>query len=451
MGRGRQLLEQGLDHQRAGRAEAAIAAYQEALRRDDGLIAAHVNLGVLLLRQRRDPEAAEACFRRALRVQPTLADAHANLGNALMGQGRFAEAEAAYRQAITSAPARRVDFLPNLGNALLRQGCFAAAEGCFREVLQVTPGAVDVVHNLALLLLVQGRYAEGWPLWEARFHEKPRALSPQRFTAPRWRGEPMAGETLLVWGEQGYGDLIQFVRYFPLLRATLPATRLLYPCPSALTRLLTPLARDAGVTLLDHEPVTGCDRHIPLLSLPGLLGTRLETIPATPYLAADPALAAIWRQRLRDGIKVGLVWRGNPTFKQDRLRSLPSPALLAPLFALPGLRFFTLVKSLQAGETAFFAAFPQVEHLDEALGDFAETAGVVACLDLVISVDTAVAHLAGAMGKPVWLLNRYDSDWRWFWDREDSPWYPSLRLFRQQAPGDWDGVMVRVREALASR
>jgi hypothetical protein len=266
----------------------------------------------------------------------------------------------------------------------------------------------------------------------------------QHFTQPQWLGEPAEGRTLLIRPEGGFGDTLQFCRYAPLA-ATLGWTVYLEVQPE-LARLLRDLPGVAGV-IASGAPRPAFDMVCPMLSLPRAFGTRLDTIPSSRhYLQADPAETSAWGQRLRaygSAPRVGVLWAGNPRLHEpahaalDRRRSMPV-AGLAPILALPEYRFFSLQKDVRAS-----ADLPLIDLMSE-VEDFADTAALIANLDLVIAVDSAVAHLAAAMGKPVWLLDRFDSCWRWLEDRQDSPWYPSLRIYRQHSPGDWDQVVARV-------
>jgi hypothetical protein len=264
---------------------------------------------------------------------------------------------------------------------------------------------------------------------------------------PRWNGEPLAGRSVFIWCEQGFGDSIQFVRYIKKIKQNGAET--FFECPPKLQRLLL-----RGVEGADHivtsDQNVGCDYHVPLLSLPGIFSTTLESIPADiPYLYPDQASSSHWKERLApdQGFRAGLVWAGNPDHKNDLLRSLPLTTY-APLATLPRVSLY----SLQKGPAATQAKSPPsglrlADYTDE-LEDFADTAALIMNLDLVITVDTSVAHLAGALGRPVWTLLHADPDWRWLLNREDSPWYPTMRLFRQPVLGDWDPVIRRVAAEL---
>jgi tetratricopeptide (TPR) repeat protein len=366
-------------------------------------------MGATLARLRRF-EDAEALHRRAIALKPDFADAHYNLGVALQDQGRIEEGLASYEKAIALKP----DF-------------------------------VDAHWNHAYLLLALGRYAEGWREHEWRWRRKEQP--PRSYPQPLWRGEPLDGRTILLHAEQGMGDTVQFMRYVPLVATR--GGRVLLQVPGPLFALAKAAFGDRVQVLADGDVLPAFDLHSPLLSLPLAFGTTLETIPAqVPYATADAATAARWRTRLGDakGLKVGLVWAGNPQHKNDRNRSIALDRL-APLFGAAGVRWF----SLQVGERkADLARLPAgtIADLSDGLTDFAETAAAIANLDLLIAADTAAAHVAGALAKPVWVLLPFVPDWRWLVGRDDAPYYPTARLFRQPARDDWESVALRVRRAL---
>lgn len=395
---------------------------------------------------------AEALCRAALKIAPDHVAAHTNLGNALHGQGRHAAAADSFRAALARAPGAG-DPLAGLGLSLQALGQTDAAIAAFLSGVAAMP-ACPVAHvNLAHGLLTAGRFAEGWTEleWRSAAPERRKAVLPG---AP-WRGEPLYGRRMLVQEEGGYGDILQFARYVPMilqrggqvvLRAHRPLLRLLDGLP--------------GVEVTDvAAPLPPYDLCCPILSLPRLFTSGLDTIPPPLPLRADPDQVATWRARIAAARQtmaphhvVGLVWAGAPRpddpaqAAMDRRRSMPLGAL-APLAGLPNV---TLV-SLQSGAAAAqlsSANLPVFDAMD-AIADFADTAALTAACDLVISVDTAMLHLAGSLGRPVWLLDRYDGCWRWMKGREDSPWYPTLRIFRQATPGDWDGVVARVVAELA--
>jgi tetratricopeptide (TPR) repeat protein len=433
-----------------GRPAEAEVSYRAALNLRPDVAEDHHGLG-FALRALGRPAEAEACHRTALRLTPDFLDAHNNLGNALLDQGRTAEAEASFRAALDRHP----DF-PEAQNGLgivhFASGRPAEAEPIFRAAVALRPDFADAHLNLGFALLAQGKMAEGWAEHEWRWKAKPLAQAARKFAAPQWQGEEIGERTILLHAEQGFGDTLQFCRYAPLVAA---GARTVLEVQAPLVRLLSRLPGVAQA-IARGEPLPAFDLHSPLLSLPKAFNTTLETIPADiPYLAADPVLAAHWRERLAplEGLRVGLVWAGGQRASKpalaavDRRRSI-ALAALAPLGGVRGVSFV----SLQKGDPAAQAAHPPpglvLHDWTDEIEDFADTAALIDGLDLVITVDTAVAHLAGAMGKPVWLLNRFDGCWRWLLDREDSPWYPQLRLFRQPVPGDWARVLGDAAAAL---
>ncbi|MFO1152568.1 MAG: tetratricopeptide repeat protein [Rhodospirillales bacterium] len=441
-------------------AEALVAA-ERAVTMAPELAAARLALGNARLAGG-DEQGAIAAYEAALAADPDSAEALNNLGSTLQRAGRLDAAEAALRQAIGLRPGHPGQ-LANLGLVLRDQGRFDEAAACYDRALAADPQHATTRANRATLLLQQGRFAEGWAEYEWRWRAPGFTSSPRRFASPAWNGADPAGRTLLLHAEQGLGSAIQFVRYAPLVAGR--GARVIVECPPPLVRLFRASLVEAGGAVAGGvarviprgEPLPPFDAQAPLMSLPHLCRTTLATVPASiPYLRADPTAAAYWRQRLTAAagsaaLRVGLAWAGNPAHANDHNRSLPAAAaaLLAPLLALPGVRFV----SLQVGDAAAMAtatdlaALGLIERTDE-LHDFADTAALVSALDLVIAVDTAVAHLAGALGRPVWLLTPPIPEWRWLLDRDDSPWYPSMRLFRQSTAGDWAGVIARVGSSL---
>jgi hypothetical protein len=317
---------------------------------------------------------------------------------------------------------------------------------CQRKAIALEPDSPEPHNNLAHALLSSGELAEGFGEFEWRW--KSAGFEARReFPQPVWNGKDHAG-TVLLTTEQGYGDTIQFIRYAPLVADR--CGRVLLQCHRELISLVEGVPGLAQVIPLSAK-LPAFDAHCTLLSLPHIFATTLATIPATvPYLKADPASAAAWAAKLPDDrrLKIGLAWAGNPLHKNDRNRSLPLAAL-APLAAVPGAVFF----SLQKGAPGEQAKTPPdgmeiIDYMDD-VRDFADAAALIANLDLVISVDTVIVHIAGAMAKPVWTLLPFSPDWRWMLDRSDSPWYPTMRLFRQPAIGDWASVMQSVAAELA--
>ncbi len=430
-----------------GQRETAVARYREALAAAPDQAEALANL-CAVLQEIGDLDGAVAAGEAALQRAPGFAAAAANLGNAKLTLGDFAGAERAYRQALAS----RADFpaaWSNLGAALRDQGRLAEAELACRAALELAPQSAAAHYNLALVLLTAGRYREGWAEHEWRWRTG--TMPARDFAYPPWCGESLAGRRILLHAEQGLGDTLQFVRYVPLVAAM--GAEVVLEVQAPLKRLL---ARIPGVAAIHAcgETLPACDYHAALMSLPHRLGTEIATIPARlPYLPAPEPVPPESARTAASGLRVGLVWAGDPRPGEprahfaDRRRSLPLAAF-APFAGIAGIRFVSLQKGAAAAETP-----PPGLALEVALAaarDFADTAAVVMGLDLVISVDTSVAHLAAGLGKPVWLLSRYDQCWRWLSGRDDSPWYPTLRLYRQAAPGAWPELIRRMAADLAA-
>jgi len=431
----------GLSLMALGRCAEAEAAHRQAVRLEPGLAAAHNNLGNALKALGRSAE-AETSYRRALDLLPGFAAAHNNLGAALADLDRLDEAERCYRAALRSDPAYP-EAHNNLANAARGQGRWQESIAHCRQALALAPDYAEAHYNLAWSLLLTGGYAEGWREFEWRWRLDAGAGA-RSFAVPRWQGEPLGDRVLLLHAEQGAGDTLMFCRY-AAIAARLGCVILEAPAP--LVGLLSGLPGLLGVYPTGSD-LPAFDLHCPLLSLPLAFGTELASIPAeVPYLSADPERVAEWRLRLLSvtGRRVGLVWAGNPAQRDDRRRSIRL-ASLAPLADLPDLTFV----SLQKGWSGTAPAGMRLLDWTDELQDYADTAALVEALDLVISVDTGVAHLAGALGRPVWLMNRFDPYFAWLVERTDSPWYPTLRQFRQAAPGQWAAVIESVRDALAA-
>jgi tetratricopeptide (TPR) repeat protein len=438
----------GITLKARGKPEEAEACYRRALTLTPNYAEAHNNLGLVLLEQDK-PEEALASFGKAAALKPDYAEAHGDLGLALKTLGRLDEAVTSFRRALALKP-DLAETHSNLGNIFQEQGKVDEAVTSFRRALTKKPDYAEVHNNLAMSLLAWGEMAEGWQEYEWRWHAESLRMAPRNFVQPQWRGESAEGKTLLIHAEQGLGDSVQFCRYASLAAAR--GLRVTLEAPPPLVRLLQSLS---GVDLVveSGKPLPPFDLHCPMLSLPLALNTTLTTIPqAASYLRADGPQSATWQRRLAawPGHRIGLAWAGNARIHSspqlaavDRRRSI-APDRLLPLTELAGVTFFSLQKEGPKAPDGL-----KLTDFMEEMRDFADTAALIANLDLVISVDTAVAHLAAALGKPVWLLDRYDPCWRWLRNREDSPWYPSLRLFRQTRAGDWQAVIERVRTELS--
>ncbi len=449
--------------ERLDRRDEALASYGRAIAAAPGLIQAHYNRGNLLLALDRPAEAI-ASFDAALALVPGHAAAACNRATALRALGRLDAALAGYEQALADEP-RMVQAMVNRASLLAMHGHHQAALEGYAQAKDVYADNADVHWNEALCRLASGDFAGGWRAHEWRWQTAALRAGHRVYPQPLWLGEtPLVGRTILLHAEQGFGDVLQFCRYAPLVAASAAqdATQggaqqanVILEVPATLARLIRSMPGPQRVVASTAAP-PAFDLHCPLLSLPLALGTTLETIPATvPYLFADPDQARAWRIRLAAlaGLRVGLVWAGNPrtadpaTTAIDRRRSMPL-SRLAPLGAVPGVSFVSLQKGSRAAEAKVPPPGLVLHDWTDELWDFADTAALVDGLDLVISVDTSVVHLAGALGKPVWVLNRYDACWRWLHGRTDSPWYPTARLFRQPGFGDWDSVIEEVVAAL---
>jgi tetratricopeptide (TPR) repeat protein len=443
------LFAQAVQLMSDGEAAGAEIAFRNTLQLAPQLMEAHVNLGLLLC-QRASFDEAEHHYRAAIALAPQRIEALIHFGAMLAGQKRFTEAEIVYRQAL-AIDAQSAEALSNLGVLLACVKREGEAEECYRSALAIAPDYRNAHFNLAYLLLRQGRFEEGWAAFESRDWY---ARLENHFAFPRWQGQELKGKTLMIGFEGGHGDLIQFCRYASMAKE-LGAVGIAIVCQPALKALFTRLAGvDEVIALDEYVPVLGWDYWTPALSFPLILRTRLDSIPADlPYLHADRIkiarfahLTAVDRRQLR----IGLAWKGNPRFENDSDRSLASLDMLAPLGEIRDARFFSLQKGPGEDEARRPGQSLAITDLSPHIGDFDDTAALIMNLDLVISVDTAVAHLAGALGKPCWvLLPAYKTDWRWLTERDDTPWYPhTMRLFRQTEAGDWTGVIAAVSAAL---
>jgi Flp pilus assembly protein TadD len=435
-----------------GKTELVEAQYRACLALTPNDLGLRYGLATFL-RERGKGDAAVLVLAPALTCHPENAEAHNQMGSALGEAGRFAEAAASFRRAVALDPGQAA-FWANLGMMLKVEGDFDASLEAYGKALSLAPDNRQIRVNRAVARLHAGRFAEAWQDEDWVLAEPGRTgLPPESLLPPLCRLPDLAGRTVLLVQEEGLGDTLQFLRYLPLLAER--GARVVVAVPPVLARLLRTVPGVAEVPDGD-APVPRFDFHCSFNALPRAFETTLETIPCdVPYLAADPVLVREWATRLPGGgaLRVGLCWAGQARpwltgfVGLDQRRSTHL-ATLAPLAAIPGVRFFSLQKG-PAAQEAHTAPFDLLDVMDE-VGDFADTAAIVANLDLVISVDTSVVHLAGAMGKPVLLLDRYDNCWRWLNGREDSPWYPTLRIFRQQRSGDWAPVIARVASALAA-
>ena len=441
------LFTQGNQAMAEGDVARAEHCFLTALEQAPDAAELHANLA-FLYDLRGDKVQAEACYQRAIACNPHLAQIHLNLGTLLVEQRRLQEAERAFTHAILLEPGIPGGW-SNLGGLYSGMKRDAEAELCCRQALLRDAQHAKASFNLAYVLLRQGRFEEGWQRLEARDWYAPLQ---EYLACPRWRGESLVGQSILIGYEAGHGDMIQFARFAAVLKAR-GAARITLLCHPALKTLMSTLDLvDEILAFNEAVPHAAWDCWTPAISIPLYCGMRLDTIPATlPYLHAEPERVAQWQASLpTQGLRVGLVWKGNPKFENDADRSLQGLHVLAPLAQVAGVSFISLQKGQGEGDALNPLAGFDILPLGPQLADFADTAAVIAQLDLVISVDTAVAHLAGALNKPCWLLlPHYKTDWRWLEGRTDSPWYPGcMRLFRQSSRENWDEVVEAVVVAL---
>lgn len=431
---------------RRGRHLEALADYDRALQfQPDNPEALH-NRGNCLKELKRLDEAL-ASYDRAVALRPDHAEALNSRGTCLRELGRVDEAMAGYDRALALRP-DYAEALSNRGNCLKELKRLAEALADYERAIALRPDFAEAHYGQALCRLLLGDFDRGWTEHEWRWGTDQFRGTQRNFRQPLWRGEDIGGKTILLHGEQGLGDTIQFCRYVPLIRAR--GAQVILEVARPLQTLMAGLA-GARQIIAKGEPLPDFDWHCPLLSLPLAFGTRLKTIPAaTPYLHASAVAAKHWFEQLGRTKRplVGLAWSGNPRLKNDRNRSIALRELLPLLDS--GATFVSLQKDVREADAAVLRERGDLQHFGDRLTDFSDTAALISCLDLVISVDTSVAHLAGAMAMPTWILLPHVPDWRWLLDRGDSPWYPSARLFRQDRTRQWDGVIGRLKDALVS-
>ena len=443
----RETLAIAVEHHQAGQLERAEEIYRQALESDPHCADALHLLGVLAHQTGNDEMAADY-IRQAIVLNPFNAAFHGNLGITYRALGQLDAAAASYRQAL-GINSEYAEAYNNLGNVLRDLGQLDEAEASCRRALQIDPDYAEAHWNHSLLSLLAGDFEDGWAEYEWRWATE--QYTPRPFHQPLWDGRPLNGQTILIHAEQGFGDTLQFIRYARLIKGRRGVV--IAECQRPLARLLES-CRDIDRLVALGDDLPTFDVHAPLLSLPRIFKTSLDTVPAeVPYIFAEEALVRRWRAKLArlDGVKIGISWQGSPEYSADRHRSFPL-ACFAPLARLPGVRLISLQKGLGSEQLSELGGrFPVVDpgnDLDETSGPFMDTAAVMMSLDLVIACDSAVTHLAGAMGVPVWLPLSVARDWRWMLDRTDSPWYPTVRLFRQTRLGDWAGVFEEIKTAL---
>ncbi|MEC9454076.1 MAG: tetratricopeptide repeat-containing glycosyltransferase family protein [Pseudomonadota bacterium] len=440
--RSRKVFEKATGAHHKGRLDEAIAGYVKALEIDPESSQALNNMGVAL-RAKGAFHAAVASYHRAIEIKADDPGSHSNLGNALRALGRHGEAEASHRQALNLDPGY-LEARYNLGLVLKDQGKFDEGIACLEEAVKREADYIDAHWDLALAWLMQGKLGKGFEEyeWRWRLAENP----PRHFDKPAWGGGPLDDRTILLYAEQGMGDSIQFARYVPLVAAK--GARVVLECQAPLVALFESLEGAAEIVARD-APLPAFDVQAPLLSLPRIFKTELDSIPESgAYLATEAVRGKKFADALDPGrLNVGIAWAGKPSHRNDRNRSAGIEPFI-DLLGTPGATFHSLQVGPRAGDIAATGCAGLIRDHAPDLQDFADTAALVSALDLVISVDTSVCHLAGALGKPCWVVIPYTPDWRWLMQREDSPWYPSLRLFRQERFGDWPGVFECLSQAL---
>lgn len=423
----------------------AQSAYERFIQLAPDNAIAHNNLGVILQDQGRI-DAAYGHYCQATRIDPGFLDALNNAGAALRDMGRLDEAADACRAALRLDP-RDAAVHANLGAIALDQCRLDAALIEYDRAISLQPDFADAHFNRALVLLLAGDFQRGWPAYEYRT-QGVQQVEPRGLTQPEWNGETLAGRSILLYAEQGLGDTLQFIRYAPLVAGR--GGRVIVECQAELARLVASVESVEQV-VVRGQPLPHVDVQCSLVSLPNIFHTRLETIPAdVPYVHVDAASREHWRKRITaPGLRVGLVWQGAPGHRRDRFRSIPL-ATLAPLGGVNGVALYSLQQGTGIEQLDAWSGPGPPTNLGCEFADAADTAAAMENLDLVITVDSAPAHLAGAIGRNVWVLVPAAPDWRWLTERCDSPWYPTMRLFRQSQLGNWSHVMSELARELAA-
>jgi len=451
----RRLFAAAVERQGKGDAQGAIDLYGRVIELEPGLADSYNNIAVLLKGMRRLP-AAVACLKRAVRLAPSSGSLWSNLGNLLWMSLEFDAARAAFQRAL-ELEQKRPETYHNLGLLQFSLGDYRAAVECYDRSLLLNAGNTLVMWDRSLALLAGGDLARGFAAYDARFDLNDPSMgfdlklrAVRSIPLPLWQGEDLRGKTLFVYAEQGLGDTIQFARFLSV--AAQRGARVIFDCQPELVRLISSVAGVAELRpQFQSNPLPAADFHVPLLSMPSRLGITLATIPNTvPYIAAPLAVIGPSVRRPRETrLAVGIVWAGRPDHTNDHNRSMTLEDLF-PLADLPGVALYSLQMGPRADDIAAVSATPLIHDLKPQIQDFADTARLIQQLDLVICIDTSVAHLAGALGRPAFVLLPYTPDWRWLGRREDCPWYPSLRLFRQASLRDWKSVIARVCDAVAA-
>jgi tetratricopeptide (TPR) repeat protein len=440
----------GLIAYQKGQYEQAVELINKAIAANCSIPEFYNNIGLAFDEQGQYTAAIEN-YRRALKLKPDYVEAYNNLGITLRVRGEFTEAIECYRRAIQIRP-DLAELYCNLADVYRDMGQCSEANANYDQAIQLKPDCYQAHWHKALALLLSGNFTEGWAEYKWRRHPDLKITTYPHHYLPElaWDGSSFKGKRLLVHYEQGLGDTLQFVRYLPMVKSR--GGTVILEVRKPLFNLLQGFegADELVMGSFEHKPDVKFDLHTSLMDLPCIFATTLETIPGkVPYIYSDPAKLRIWKERFaKHGFKIGIVWAGSSEHAKNHARSCPLRCF-APLTKIPHVRLYSLQKGPAAQQLKDFAAQTNVINIAAQLQDFADTAGVIANLDLVISVDTAVLHLAGAMGKAVWALLSYTPDWRWMLDRYDNPWYPTMRLFRQTKLGDWTTVQQRVADELS--
>ncbi len=436
------LFSKGLEHHQKGEVSEAVKFYGQALILNQAFPDFYNNMGVAL-RTLGKLEASAACYQRSLALKPDHAPSYTNLGNVLRDLGRLEVAAASHRKAVELTP-DEAETHYNLGLSFRDLGDNDQALACFQKTLELNPDHPDCRWDRSLSLLQKGEIKEGFEEYEWRW--KLSSNPPREFSQPLWDGSELGGKTILLHQEQGFGDMIHFARYIPLVKEK--GGTVIVETQPKLARLFSTI-EGVGQVVNVGSALPEFDVYLPMMSLANVFGTTLETVPAViPYLKPPDAHAAQLPVTLGQSRKIGIAWAGRPTHKNDSRRSCPFRHFIE-LMGVANTRLYSLQTGPVTADIAENGCEALVTDVGSKMSDFAEIAGVISELDLVVTVDTSFAHLAGALGKPVWVALSRPGDWRWMQDRDDSPWYPTARLFRQERPGDWDGVFQRIRQALA--
>lgn len=428
-----------------GLLDEALSLYKKAIEMNPYAAEAYFNIGVIYQEKGLSDKAA-LNYEIAIGLNKDFLEAHHNLGVVFKEKGIFHEAVPCFQRVLQLKP-DHASALYNLGNTLVAEGRFKEAMIAYEKAIDIQPSYADAHWSMALMHLLFGNYEEGWRGYEYRWELKD-VMERRVFSQAQWNGSNMNNLRILLYTEQGFGDTLQFIRYAPLVAQK--GGEVILECQKELMSLLKNVEGIQHI-VLSGQPLPEFDLHCPLLSLPLMFGTTLETIPATiPYLKTDPGLVQQWKQKIitdNSHLKIGLVWAGDPRYKfgQDRSCSLTTFASLAQF---NNIIFYSLQKGDSANQLKNPPEGMTILDFTAEIRDFSDTAAIIENLDLIISVDTAVAHLAGALGKPIWSLLPFIPDWRWMLNREDSPWYPTMRLFRQPSRGDWASVINFINDEL---